>query len=91
MPPPRYVRADKAYDTNALVEQVEQLGAEVVLPSQKKRLYCRLLERVRYRQRNQIERFFNRLKPCRRLATRYEKTAARFLGFVLFFAARCCC
>jgi putative transposase len=96
-PVPRYVLADKAYDTNALVEQGEQLGAEVVipsevvLPSKRNRLYCRLIDRVRYRQRNQVERFFNRLKQFRRLATRYEKTAARFLGFVLFFAARCWC
>ena len=90
-PAPRYVLADKAYDTNALVEQVEPLGAEVVIPSKKNRRYCRLIDRVRYRQRNQVERFFNRLKQFRRLATRYEKTAASFLGFVLFFAARCWC
>lgn len=91
MPAPRYVLADKAYDTNAVVEQVEQLGAEVVIPSKKNRTYCRLIDRGRYRQRNRVERFFGRLKDFRRLATRYEKTAASYLGFVHFFAALCWC
>lgn len=91
MPKPPYVLADKAYDTNALVEQVEQLGAEVVIPSKKNRPYCRRLDRARYRLRNRVERFFGRLKDFRRLATRYEKTAASYLGFVHFFAALCWC
>lgn len=87
----RYVLADKGYDTNAIVEAVEQAGAEVVIPSKKNRTCCRLIDRVRYRQRNGVERFFNRLKDFRRLATRYEKTAASFLGFLHFFAALCWC
>ena len=91
MPTPRYVLADRAYDTNAVVEQVEQLGAQVVIPSKKNRTYCRLIDRARYRQRNRVERFFGRLKDFRRLATRYEKTAASYLGFVHFFAALCWC
>ena len=35
-----------------------------------------------YRHRNHVERFFNRIKHCRRIATRYEKHAANFLAFV---------
>ena len=89
--PARYVLADKAYDTNAIVDYVEQAGAEVVIPSKKNRLLCRLIDRARYRQRNQVERFFNRLKDFRRLATRYEKTAVSFMGFIHFFAALCWC
>jgi putative transposase len=61
----------------------------VVIPGKKNRLSCRLLDRCRYRQRNHMERFFGRLKDVRRLATRYEKTAASFLGFIHFFAALC--
>ena len=89
--PVRYVLADKGYDTNAIVEAVEKAGAEVVIPSKKNRTCCRLIDRVRYRRRNQVERFFNRLKDFRRLATRYEKTAVSFLGFCFFFAALCWC
>ncbi|RZK32861.1 MAG: hypothetical protein EOO57_14535 [Hymenobacter sp.] len=44
---------------------------------------------MRYQQRNRVERFFGCLKDFRRLATRYEKTAASFLGFVHFLAALC--
>lgn len=33
--------------------------------------------------RNQVERFFNRIKQCRRIATRYDKLAANYLAFVL--------
>jgi transposase len=36
-----------------------------------------------YRTRNQVERFFNRIKQCRRVATRYDKLAANYLAFVL--------
>lgn len=39
-------------------------------------------DKVRYRNRNQIERFFGRLKQFRRVATRYEKTIDNFAGFI---------
>jgi transposase len=35
-----------------------------------------------YRARNRIERFFNRIKQCRRVATRYDRLAANYLAFV---------
>jgi transposase len=35
-----------------------------------------------YRARNPIERFFNKIKQCRRVATRYDKLAANYLAFV---------
>ena len=35
-----------------------------------------------YRERNKVQRLFRRLKRCRRVATRYDKTAASFEGFV---------
>jgi transposase len=35
-----------------------------------------------YRARNLIERFFNKLKHCRRIATRYDKLAANYLAFI---------
>lgn len=75
------VLADKAYDTNALVAQIRQAGAAVVVPSKRNRRAPRLLDRNLYADRNKVERFFNRLKQYRRLATRYDKTAASFLAF----------
>ena len=41
-----------------------------------------------YRARNRIERFFNRIKQCRRVATRYDKLAANYLAFVQFASIR---
>jgi transposase len=35
-----------------------------------------------YRARNLVERFFNKIKHCRRVATRYDKLAANYLAFV---------
>ena len=39
-------------------------------------------DRQRYKHRNVIERFFRRIKQCRRIATRYDKKADNFAGFV---------
>ena len=41
-----------------------------------------------YRERNHIERFFNRIKHCRRIATRHEKLAENFLAFLKLAAIR---
>ena len=41
-----------------------------------------------YRARNLVERFFNRIKRCRRVATRYEKLAANYLAFAAWIACQ---
>jgi transposase len=41
-----------------------------------------------YRARNKVERFFNRIKQCRRVATRYDKLAANYLAFVRLASIR---
>jgi transposase len=38
--------------------------------------------------RNLIERFFNKIKQCRRVATRYDKHAANYLAFVKLASIR---
>ena len=42
----------------------------------------------RYRDRNRIERMFNKLKKFRRIAMRYDKTAVSYLGFLCLAAAK---
>lgn len=81
------VLADKAYDTNQVLAAVAALGAEAVIPSQSRRRTVRPLDAACYRQRNRIERLMSRLKQFRRLATRYDKTASSYLGFVHFVCA----
>ncbi len=73
---------DKGYDSNAVVAAVRAKGMKVVIPSREKRKVRRHLDVHLYKERHLVEFFFNRLKQYRRVATRYEKTARNFLGFV---------
>lgn len=76
------VIGDKGYDSDRFVQAIEQRGARAVIPSRKGRRCPRALDSGLYRLRNVIERFFGRLKQFRRIATRYDKTAGSFAGFV---------
>ena len=80
---PEFVIGDKGYDSDPLREKIRSLGAKPVIPS---RRTCRTRrhDRQRYKLRNVVERFINRIKNCRRVATRYDKLAVTFLGFVQF-------
>jgi putative transposase len=78
---PEAVIADRAYDADAFLAEVKEREAEAVIPPLKTRRIQRRYNRKKYRQRNLIERFINRLKHYRRVATRYEKTARNFLAF----------
>jgi transposase len=79
---PNQVIADKGYDSDTLVTQIEKGGGEAVIPARGNRRHPREHDAEVYKERNQIERLINRLKQCRRLATRYEKTARNFLAFL---------
>lgn len=57
-------------------------GGEPVIPPRRHRKYQHRYDRIAYKQRWGIEGFFAKLKQWRRIATRYEKLAANFLGFV---------
>jgi transposase len=78
------VIADKSYDSDRFIEQIKSEGATPVIPSRENRKEPRTYDREQYKKRNVVERFINVLKQSRRVATRYEKTARNFLGFVLF-------
>jgi transposase len=77
-----HLLADKGYDSRALVAAAETAGMTVLIPSRSNSLEPRRYDRVIYRERNQVERLFNRLKNCRRVATRYEKTARNCLAML---------
>ena len=80
--------ADKGYDADAIREELLFHGIEPVIPSKKDRKQPIPYDRVKYKQRNLIERFFNKLKHWRRIATRYDKTAESFLGFICLVSAK---
>lgn len=77
------VIADKAYDSDEFIALIISKGAEPVIPSRRNRKEKREIDENLYKDRNKIERFFNRLKHYRRIATRYGKTARNYLSFVL--------
>jgi putative transposase len=74
--------ADKAYDSDDVVDKAEAKGAEAVIPPKKNRKIKRDYDKHLYKERKKVEWFINLLKQYRRVATRYEKTARNFLGFV---------
>ena len=58
------------------------MGAEAVIPPRSNRTEQRDYDRHVYKDRNLVERFFNRLKQFRRMATRYEKLARNFVSLL---------
>jgi transposase len=74
------VIADKAYDSNAFRELIADAGAEAVIPSNRTRKILIPHDAVAYKLRNRIERFFNKLKHFRRIATRYDRRAIYFMA-----------
>lgn len=80
------VVADAAYDSDAIRERGRRLKAQVCIRPNPGRKVKKRSDREVYRHRNQIERFFGRIKRCRRIATRYEKKAVNFAGFVCLAA-----
>jgi transposase len=78
--------ADKGYDSDAFVAEIESRDAEAVIPPRSNRLEDRPYDKEEYKKRNVVERFINVIKQCRRVATRYEKTARNFLGVVALAA-----
>ena len=80
--------ADKGYDSSAVAVAVQAKGMNVVIPSKADRSSRRKIDLHLYKERHLVENFFCRLKHFRRAATRYDKTAQNFFGFVLLAAIR---
>ena len=82
------VIADKACDTNAILTQVAESGANAVIPSRSNRTEQRPLGRNAYASRNLVERFFEGAEESRRVATRYDGRSRNFLSAVILAATR---
>jgi transposase len=76
------VIADKAYDSDAVVDAAKRQGAEAVIPPKTNRKVPREYDTHLYKERKKVEWFINLLKQYRRVATRYEKTARNFFKSV---------
>jgi transposase len=78
-----YVLADKAYDADKLFQKVIDQGGDPVVPPKRNRKRQHAYDKPLYKERNRVERFFSRIKHYRRIATRYDKLAQTFMGFVI--------
>jgi transposase len=76
------VIADAAFDADATRRRVRRMRARCCIRPNPTRKEPKRYDKVRYRHRNVIERFFGAVKRFRRVATRYEKKAENYLGFV---------
>jgi transposase len=86
--PRTIVLADKAYDGNAIRDLIEAQGAVPNIPAKSNRKWKPCFSKTLYHERNQVERFFSKLKHFRRIATRYEKVADNFLAMVQLASMR---
>lgn len=74
--------ADGGYDADRIIDAARARGLTPVIPASKARKHQRRYDREFYRSRYRVEVFFHRLKRNRRIATRYDKTLACFMGLV---------
>jgi len=75
---PGTVVGDKGYDADAFVALINAAGATAVIPPRRNRTEQRNYDRHVYKDRNLVERFINRIKQFRRIASRYKKLACNF-------------
>ena len=80
--------ADRGYDARSLIDLAAARGTRAHIPTQKDRRQQRSIDPHLYRERNLVERFFNKLKHFRRVATRFDKLARNFLAAVLLASIR---
>ena len=78
------VNADKGYDSQAFVDWLASLGAIPNIPSRETNKVQRECDWWMYKERHLVECFWQKIKQFRRVATRYDKLAETFLGFVFF-------
>ena len=78
---------DRGYDADRIRERLALDGIEPVIPPISTRSKKLHYDKERYRERNRIERFFNKIKNFRRIATRYDKLRKTFFAAVYLCAA----
>ena len=96
-PAPKVLLADKGYDADFIREDMERRGATAMIPTKRNRLIQLPVDAAIHALRNMVERCLppfgrclrpNKLKNARRLATRYDKTADSYLGFIHIVSIR---
>jgi transposase len=78
---------DKGYDADRIRERLALDGLEAVIPPINTRSKKLFYDKALYQERNRVERFFNKLKHFRRIATRYDKLRKTFFAALHLVAA----
>jgi transposase len=86
--PKTTVLADRGYDADWIRALVSEQGGWANVPPKRNRRYPICFSPYLYRSRNLVERFFNKIKQCRRIATQYDKRGANYLAFVKLASIR---
>lgn len=86
--PGQILMADRAYDSDALRQTMTAQGVWANIKPMPRRVNVPAFSPFLYRYRNLVERFFNKLKHFRAVATRYEKHAANYLALVKLASTR---
>ena len=76
------VLADRGYDSNKLIDYIYAHGGKPTIPSRKGAKFDRHCDWHLYKERHLVENYFLKLKAFRRIATRYDKLASTFAGFI---------
>ena len=74
--------ADAGYDADRIIAAIKARGMKAVIAPNATRRVRRRYDKRLYAGRYLVEVFFHRLKRCRRIATRYEKTASNYLALI---------
>ena len=82
--------ADRGFDADWIRTFVSEHGAWANIPPKRNRTEPVCFSPHLYRARNLVGRFFNKIKQCRRVATRYDKLAANYLAFIQLASIRSC-
>lgn len=81
------VMADRGYDADAILDFIAQNEATAVIPAKKNRVIQRDTDWHTYKDRHLVECFMNKIKQYRRIFSRFEKYASRYMSFLSFASA----
>lgn len=83
---PGRIVGDKGYNSGKIRGFAHRYGIRTTIPHKCNEHRTGPFDKAIYRQRNRVERLINRMKQCRRLATRYEKRAENYRAFWIIAA-----
>ncbi len=83
---PARVAADKGYSSRKIRQYLRKRGIGITIPRKSNEKHRGRFDKDAYKQRNMVERLFNRLKQFRRVATRYEKRSQNYKAMLTLAA-----